>query len=69
MISIQREFEARKMKSLMIMQVHDELVFDVIPQELDQLASIVTDKMQNAMPMSVPITVESGHGKTWYDAH
>ncbi len=69
MISIQREFEKRKMKSLMIMQVHDELVFDVVPEELDDLTSIVTNLMQNAMPMSVPITVESGVGKTWYDAH
>jgi DNA polymerase I len=69
MISIQREFDKRKMKSLMIMQVHDELVFDVVPAELDDLTSIVTNLMQNAMPMSVPITVESGVGKTWYDAH
>lgn len=69
MINIQREFEKRKFKSLMIMQVHDELVFDVVPEELSELSAIVTDLMQNAMPMSVPITVESGHGKTWYDAH
>jgi DNA polymerase I len=69
MISIQREFEKRRMKSLMIMQVHDELVFDVVPEEVDDLTSIVTNLMQNAMPMSVPITVESGVGKTWYDAH
>lgn len=69
MINIQRELEKRKMRSLMIMQVHDELVFDVVPDELGEVRPMVTELMQNAMPMDVPITVESGVGPTWYDAH
>jgi DNA polymerase-1 len=69
MINIQHEIEKRKLKSLMIMQVHDELVFDVYPRENDELAEIVTDKMKHAIPMDVVIDVDYGFGKTWFDAH
>ncbi|MEI8135500.1 MAG: DNA polymerase I [bacterium] len=69
MINIQREIEKRKLKSLMIMQVHDELVFDVFPKEAEELTAIVTDKMKNAIAMDVVIDVDYGLGKTWFDAH
>ena len=69
MINIQREIEKRKLKSLMIMQVHDELVFDVCPNENEELAELVTDKMKHALPMDVVIDVDYGFGKTWFDAH
>ncbi len=69
MITIQRELERRKMRSLMIMQVHDELVFDVVPEEKDELKELVEYRMCNALPMDVIISVESGFGKTWFDAH
>ncbi len=69
MINIQREIEKRNLKSLMIMQVHDELVFDVFPKENDELAELVVDKMTNAIPMDVVIDVDYGFGATWYDAH
>jgi DNA polymerase-1 len=69
MINIQREIEKRKLKSLMIMQVHDELVFDVYPNENEELAAIVVEKMKTAIPMDVVIDVDYGFGKTWFDAH
>ena len=69
MINIQREIEKRKLKSLMIMQVHDELVFDVFPNESEELAALVKEKMTNALPMGVVIDVDYGFGKTWFDAH
>ncbi len=69
MITIQKELERRKMKTLMIMQVHDELVFDVHPEEKDDIAEIVTYRMRNALPMDAPIDVDSGFGKTWFEAH
>jgi DNA polymerase-1 len=69
MINIQRELERTKMQSVMIMQVHDELVFDVHPDEKDELQELVEYRMQNALPMDVKMEVDSGFGKTWFDAH
>lgn len=69
MINIQRELYASDYKSLMIMQVHDELVFDVYPGEEDKLTNMVKEKMRTAMPMDVVIDVDAGIGKTWFDAH
>jgi DNA polymerase-1 len=57
------------MKSFMIMQVHDELVFDVVPGEGEELKALVEDLMSKAMPMQVPIVVDAGIGRTWFDAH
>ncbi len=53
----------------MLLQVHDELVFDVPHDEVDILKSLVIEKMQNAIPMSVPVLVESGTGNNWLEAH
>ena len=53
----------------MIMQVHDELVFDVYPGENDELAELVKDKMTHAIKMDVVIDVDYGFGNTWFDAH
>jgi DNA polymerase-1 len=69
MINIQREIEKQKLRSLMIMQVHDELVFDVYPGEGEALAPIIVENMKTALPMDVVIDVDSGFGKTWFDAH
>ena len=69
MINIQKEIEKRKLKSLMIMQVHDELVFDVYPGENEVLAEFVKEKMTHAIPMDVVIDVDYGFGTTWFDAH
>jgi DNA polymerase-1 len=69
MIKIQRLLWQKKLKSLMIMQVHDELVFDVVPGEEDEMMKLVKKNMENAIEMVVPIEVDAGIGKTWFDAH
>ena len=69
MIGIHQELECLKMQSKMIMQVHDELVFDAHLDELDTLKSIVQDKMVNALPLSVPVVVEMNTGNNWLEAH
>jgi len=69
MIGIHQELERLKMQSKMILQVHDELVFDAHLDELDTLKSIVNDKMVNALPLSVPVVVEMNTGTNWLEAH
>ncbi|MBK9737369.1 MAG: DNA polymerase I [Saprospiraceae bacterium] len=70
MINIHQAFKENNLKSKMILQVHDELVFDVYKTELDQVKVIVTDLMKNAIPsLKVPILVEIGVGNNWLEAH
>ena len=69
MIGIQSEMERLQLQSKMILQVHDELVFDAHLDELNTLRSIVNDKMVNAMPLSVPVVVEINTGNNWLEAH
>ena len=69
MIGIHQELERLKMQSKMILQVHDELVFDAHLDELDALKAIVQDKMVNALPLSVPVIVEMNTGANWLEAH
>ena len=69
MIGIHQELERLKMQSKMILQVHDELVFDAHLDELDALKSIVQNKMVNALPLSVPVVVEMNTGNNWLEAH
>lgn len=69
MIQIHDEFTKRNLKSAMTLQVHDELVFDVFKPELEEVRDIVVNKMQNAIPMNVPILVETGYGSNWLEAH
>ena len=69
MIGIHQELEKLKMQSKMILQVHDELVFDAHLDELDTLKAIVNDKMVNALPLSVPVIVEMNTGANWLEAH
>ena len=69
MINIHKELVRRKWKSKMILQVHDELVFDVPKSESDELKKMVKNKMENAFKLKVPIIVDIGAGKHWLDAH
>ena len=69
MVNIQREIERLKLQSKMILQVHDELVFDARLDELDTLKALVNEKMVNAMPLSVPVIVEINTGDNWLEAH
>jgi DNA polymerase-1 len=70
MIRIHEELKTQKLHSKMILQVHDELVFDARKDELDRLKPIIEKEMKEAIPeLSVPILVEMGEGKNWLEAH
>jgi len=69
MIAIQKEIEQQGLAGKMIMQVHDELVFDVPKQEVEAFKTIILDKMTNAIKTNVPLIVEIGEGKNWLEAH
>jgi DNA polymerase-1 len=69
MIRIQEFLDREKLKSSMILQVHDELNFDVVPEELDRVKTMVVREMENATSLQVPITVDSGEGANWLEAH
>ena len=69
MTRIQEQFKKRNLRSRMILQVHDELVFDLYRDEKETVVPLVQETMQHAIPMKVPILVESGTGKNWLEAH
>lgn len=69
MIDIHAEMKKRQLKSKMILQVHDELLFDVTLDEIDELKLLVTDLMAKAMPLKVPVLAEAGVGLNWLEAH
>jgi len=69
MSRIHRELAARTLKTRMLLQVHDELVFDLHTPERDKVTALVEDKMKNALSLDVPIIVEIGVGKNWLEAH
>ena len=69
MINISKEMEKREMQSKMLLQVHDELVFDAHISEVEELTSLIKDKMENAVKLLVPLTVEIGKGSNWLQAH
>ena len=69
MIKIHAEMKARKLQSKMIMQVHDELVFEAVNDEIEELSAIIKDEMENAIEMEVPMLVEVGRGHNWLEAH
>ena len=69
MIRIQAELEQKPLKARMLLQVHDELVFECPKSEADTLASLVRDCMMQAMTLTVPLEVEVGIGNTWLEAH
>lgn len=70
MININRIFQEKQFKSKMILQVHDELVFDAHKDELETIKPIIEEEMKNAMPsLQVPLVVEMGIGENWREAH
>ena len=68
MIDISKEFKKRNIKSKMILQVHDELVFDCLKEEVEVVSSIVKDLMENAVKLNVPLKVDLEFGNDWYQA-
>jgi DNA polymerase-1 len=69
MINIYKRFKAASLKSTMILQVHDELNFNVYPDEKNIVLDIVTSEMQNAIALSVPLIADYGWGTNWLEAH
>lgn len=69
MINIHKKLTAEHWKSKMLLQVHDELVFDVHNSELDKIQPMIKHEMENAFKMAVPLDVEIGLGKNWLEAH
>lgn len=69
MIKIYNRIRAEKMKSTMILQVHDELNFSVLPEEKEKIQQIVIEEMQNACKLNVPLIADYGWGKNWLEAH
>lgn len=68
MVSIFKEIKKRNLKSKMIIQVHDELVFDVPQEEKEEMIELIRDKMENVIPLEVPLKVEIEYGENWYQA-
>jgi len=69
MINIYKELEKRKAKTKMVLQVHDELVFDAHKDEVDELRPVIKKLMEEALPLNVPVVVDTGIGDNWLDAH
>lgn len=69
MINIYKRFEQEQFKSKMLLQVHDELVFDAYKDELDTIKPIIKEEMENAYKLAVPLDVEMGLGTNWLEAH
>ena len=69
MIAVDRRLNEKQLKSKMILTVHDELVFDALREEVDELCEIVKQTMENVVGLEVPLLVEIGKGETWLDAH
>lgn len=69
MIRVAARFKAEGIRSKMILQVHDELNFSVLPEELDRVRSIVTHEMNHAFTLSVPLEADCGEGSNWLEAH
>ena len=69
MINIYKKLSSENWKSKMLLQVHDELVFDVHNSELEKIQPMIKYEMENAFKMAVPLDIEIGLGKDWLEAH
>ena len=69
MINVNRRLEAEGLQSRMVLQIHDELMFDAVAGEVEALERIVREEMENVTQLSVPLTVECNHGNNWLEAH
>ena len=69
MINIFHKFQINNLNTKMILQVHDELLFESSPDELDTARGIIISEMEGAMSLSVPLKVTCNSGNNWYEAH
>lgn len=68
MLIIDEKMKQQHMKSTMILQIHDELIFDVCNDEIDQMKALIEDGMQHAMKLQIPLIAEANYATSWYDA-
>ncbi len=69
MVNVDRRLASEGLRSRMVLQIHDELMFDAIPSEVETLTRIVKEEMENVVKLSVPLTVECNYGNNWLEAH
>jgi len=69
MIGVARRMREEGLKSRMVLQIHDELLFDTCGEEAEKLKALVVEEMENVITLSIPLTVECGYGKNWLEAH
>lgn len=69
MIAVDVRMQAERLKSKMVLQIHDELLFEVPPEELELMRRLVSEEMESVLELSVPLTVECSYGKNWLEAH
>ena len=69
MINIHNRFSKMNIGTRMLLQVHDELLFDVPKNELEEITAVIKEEMERAMPLKVPVIAEAGHGANWLEAH
>jgi DNA polymerase-1 len=69
MIRVHRALRERQFKTVMVLTVHDEIVFDMLKSEQDEVMPVISEAMRTTLPMKVPIEVEMGVGKNWLEAH
>lgn len=69
MIAIDRRMRAEDMKSLMVLQIHDELLFEVPEEEMERMRKIVIEEMEGVASLAVPLTVECNYGENWLESH
>ncbi len=69
MININDKMKHKKYKSRMLIQVHDELIFEIYNPELNEMKKIIQQEMESAFTLNVPLVVDIGTGDNWYEAH
>jgi len=67
MVNVYRRLKDEGLKSKLILQVHDELIVEACPEERVQVEKLLSEEMENAVKLSVPLKVEESSGKTWFD--
>lgn len=67
MVKVDQLMKEKQLKSKMILQVHDELIFDVYKEELDEMMTIIKSAMEEAFLMDVPLKVDGAYATNWYD--
>ena len=67
MLRVDEKITQKNLKAKLILQIHDELIFDVPEEEVDEVVQIVRECMENVVKLLVPLTVEIGVGNSWYD--